>query len=104
MSTRGGKPLRGFDGARLGTYGAGHARTRYEQSSMLCLLSPEAVVPAAHPARRIKVLADEALAALRQGAEKGPSSCSKPRLPHFPPPTPPPPLSRLGALLRAGRQ
>ena len=31
---------------------------------MLCLLSPEAVVPAAHPVRRIKALADEALAAL----------------------------------------
>ena len=34
-----------------------------KQSSMLCLLSPETVVPAAHPARRIKDLADEALAA-----------------------------------------
>ena len=32
-----------------------------KQSSMLCLLSPESVVPANHPIRQIKRLADDAL-------------------------------------------
>lgn len=35
-----------------------------KQSSMLCLLSPEDRVPAKHPLRRIKVMADQALAEL----------------------------------------
>ena len=35
-----------------------------KQSSMLCLMSPESRVPATHPIRAVKELADEALAAL----------------------------------------
>jgi transposase len=35
-----------------------------KQSSMLCLMSPESLVPAEHPLRRIKKLADAALAEL----------------------------------------
>src|ERR1051325_9695126 len=38
--------------------------THAKQSSMLCLMSPETAVAATHPARRIKQLADDALAAL----------------------------------------
>ena len=37
-----------------------------KQSSMLCLISPEARVPSEHPLRAIKKLADEALKALSQ--------------------------------------
>jgi transposase len=35
-----------------------------KQSSMLCLISPESAVPTDHPIRRVKALADEALASL----------------------------------------
>jgi transposase len=35
-----------------------------KQSSMLCLMSPESVVPVDHPIRRVKALANEALASL----------------------------------------
>src|SRR3982750_4453188 len=35
-----------------------------KQASMVCLISPESVVPATHPIRRVKKLADEALAKL----------------------------------------
>jgi hypothetical protein len=38
--------------------------TDTKQSSMLCLISPESVVPTEHPIRRVKRLADDALAAL----------------------------------------
>jgi transposase len=52
-----------------------------KQSSMLCLLSPETVVPAAHPARRIKVLADEALAALSAEFDRMYSEVGRPSIP-----------------------
>jgi hypothetical protein len=35
-----------------------------KQSSMLCLMSPEGMVPERHPARRIRKMADECLAAM----------------------------------------
>ena len=38
--------------------------TETKQASMLCLTSPETVVPLDHPIRRIKELADAALAEL----------------------------------------
>jgi transposase len=52
-----------------------------KQSSMLCLLSPEAVVPAAHPARRIKDLADKALAALSAAFDHMYSQLGRPSIP-----------------------
>jgi len=48
---------------------------------MLCLLSPETVVPAAHPARRIKDLADEALAALSGEFDRMYSEIGRPSIP-----------------------
>ena len=35
-----------------------------KQSSMLCLMSPESMVPERHPARRIKKIADECLSTM----------------------------------------
>ena len=56
---------------------------------MLCLMSPETVVPAKHPLRQIKTLADEALAKLSPtfdamyasggGPRFRPSGCSRRR-------------------------
>ena len=52
-----------------------------KQSSMLCLLSPETVVPAAHPVRRIKSVADEALAALSAEFDRMYSEVGRPSIP-----------------------
>ena len=52
-----------------------------KQSSMLCLLSPETVVPSAHPVRRIKTLADEALAALSGEFDRMYSEIGRPSIP-----------------------
>ena len=52
-----------------------------KQSSMLCLLSPETVVPAAHPARRIKSLADQALGTLSAEFDCMYSAVGRPSIP-----------------------
>jgi transposase len=52
-----------------------------KQSCMLCLLSPEAVVPATHPARRIKRLADDALATLSAQFDRMYSVVGRPSIP-----------------------
>ena len=52
-----------------------------KQSSMLCLLSPETVVPATHPARRIKRLADQALARLSPQFDRMYSLVGRPSIP-----------------------
>ena len=55
--------------------------TDTKQSSMLCLMSPESVVPAEHPIRRIKVLADEALAKLSPTFDAMYASTGRPSIP-----------------------
>jgi transposase len=52
-----------------------------KQSSMLCLLSPETVVPAMHPVRRIKSLADDALAMLSPEFDRMYSVVGRPSIP-----------------------
>jgi transposase len=48
---------------------------------MLCLMSPESVVPADHPIRRVKVLADEALARLSSTFDAMYASTGRPSIP-----------------------
>ena len=52
-----------------------------KQSSMLCLLSAETVVPPTHPARRIKRLADDALATLSPQFDRMYSEVGRPSIP-----------------------
>ncbi len=52
-----------------------------KQSSMLCLMSPESRVPTNHPIRRIKKLADEALAKLSPVFDAMYSTIGRPSIP-----------------------
>ena len=52
-----------------------------KQSSMLMLMSPESRVPETHPLRRIKKLADEALAKLSPVFDAMYSSAGRPSIP-----------------------
>jgi transposase len=52
-----------------------------KQSSMLCLMSPETRVPASHPLRRIKVLADEALSGMSSVFDAMYSNVGRPSIP-----------------------
>ena len=52
-----------------------------KQSSMLCLVSPEDVVPAEHPIRSIKRLADAALAKLSPIFDAMYASTGRPSIP-----------------------
>lgn len=51
------------------------------QSSMLCLLSPESVVPADHPLRAIRALADDALRSLSGQFERMYAKTGRPSVP-----------------------
>jgi len=51
------------------------------QSSMLCLLSPEAVVPVDHPLRAIGAIADEALRSLSRRFDRMYSEMGRPSVP-----------------------
>jgi transposase len=55
--------------------------TDTKQASMLCLMSPESVVPADHPIRRVKLLADEALAKLSPTLDAMYASTGRPSIP-----------------------
>jgi transposase len=55
--------------------------TDTKQSSMLCLISPESVVPTEHPIRRVKRLADDALAALSPTFDAMYASVGRPSIP-----------------------
>jgi transposase len=55
--------------------------TRTSQPSMLCLMSPEAAVPAKHPIRKIKKLADAALAQMSPGFDRMYSAVGRPSIP-----------------------
>jgi transposase len=55
--------------------------TPTKQSSMLCLLSPEDVVPASHPIRQIKKLTDECLATMAPTFEAMYSTTGRPSIP-----------------------
>jgi transposase len=55
--------------------------TETKQSSMLCLVSPESVVPERHPIRRVKALADEALAGLSATFDAMYASVGRPSIP-----------------------
>jgi transposase len=52
-----------------------------KQSSMLCLLSPESVVPASHPIRAIKQLADAALRSLESTFDAMYAATGRPSIP-----------------------
>ena len=52
-----------------------------KQSSMLCLMSPESVVPERHPIRRIKKLADDCLAQLSATFDRMYSGTGRPSIP-----------------------
>ena len=52
-----------------------------KQSTMLCLMSPESLVPATHPIRRIKKLADAALRELSPVFEKMYAPTGRPSIP-----------------------
>lgn len=52
-----------------------------KQSSMLCLMSPETLVPADHPIRRVKKLADEALAELSPTFDAMYAATGRPSIP-----------------------
>jgi len=52
-----------------------------KQSSMLCLMSPESVVPEGHPIRRIKELADEALTKLSPTFDTMYAAVGRPSIP-----------------------
>lgn len=52
-----------------------------KQSSMLCLMSPEARVPRSHPLRALKKLADEALAELSPLFDKMYAETGRPSVP-----------------------
>jgi transposase len=55
--------------------------TESKQSSMLCLMSPESVVPAKHPLRKLKPLADQVLGRLSPTFEAMYSSIGRPSIP-----------------------
>ena len=55
--------------------------TDTKQSSMLCLMSPESVVPTEHPIRQVKALADEALAKLSPTFDAMYASVGRPSIP-----------------------
>ena len=55
--------------------------TSNSQPSMFCLLSPESVVPATHPLRRVKVLADAALKELSPLFDEMYSEFGRPSIP-----------------------
>ena len=55
--------------------------TDTKQASMLCLMSPETVVPTKHPLRRVKVMADAALAELSPAFDEMYSSEGRPSIP-----------------------
>lgn len=55
--------------------------TETKQSSMLCLMSPESMVPERHPIRRIKKIADECLAQLSTTFDKMYSATGRPSIP-----------------------
>lgn len=55
--------------------------TDAKQSSMLCLVSPETAVPAKHPLRRVKALADEALRELSPMFDRMYSAMGRPSIP-----------------------
>jgi len=61
--------------------GAAMRGTDTKQGSMLCLMSPETVVPTKHPLRRIKVLADAALAELSPAFDAMYSTEGRPSIP-----------------------
>ena len=48
---------------------------------MLCLLSPETAVPSAHPLRKVKALADQALARLLGDFDAMYSATGRPSIP-----------------------
>ena len=52
-----------------------------KQSSMLCLMSPEAAVPKSHPIRAIKKLADDALATLESTFDAMYAATGRPSIP-----------------------
>src|SRR3954469_16139098 len=52
-----------------------------KQASMLCLMSPETVVPAGHPLRKVKLLADAALKQLSPTFDPIYSSEGRPSIP-----------------------
>ncbi len=52
-----------------------------KQSSMLCLMSPEGMVPERHPARRIKKMADECLAAMSSTFDAMYAGAGRPSIP-----------------------
>ena len=55
--------------------------TEKKQATMLTLLSPEKVVPARHPLRKVKALADEALRALSPIFDEMYSEVGRPSVP-----------------------
>jgi hypothetical protein len=55
--------------------------TDTKQSSMLCLMSPETVVPAKHPLRRMKPMADAAMAKLSPMFDAMYSAMGRPSIP-----------------------
>jgi transposase len=52
-----------------------------KQSSMLCLMSPEGMVPERHQARRIKKMADECLAAMSSTFDAMYAGAGRPSIP-----------------------
>lgn len=52
-----------------------------KQSSMLCLMSPEGMVPERHPARRIKKMADECLARMSRTFDAMYAATGRPSIP-----------------------
>jgi transposase len=55
--------------------------TEKKQATMLTLLSPERIVPAKHPLRGVKALADTALAALSPAFDEMYSAVGRPSIP-----------------------
>src|SRR5687767_4520361 len=55
--------------------------TDRKQASMLCLMSPETVVPSGHPLRKVKKLADAALAKLSLTFDKMYADGGRPSIP-----------------------
>jgi transposase len=72
----------GMDGQRSdATYVAAMRGKDTKQSSMVCLMSPESAVPKGHPLRRIKRIADEALAELSSVFDAMYSGIGRPSIP-----------------------
>jgi transposase len=55
--------------------------TEQKQASMLCLMSPETVVPSSHPLRKVKKLADTALKSLSPIFDKMYAEAGRPSIP-----------------------